>query len=133
MDLSAGAPPQAYIDAWGDCTPVYARGPIAGDPGYWISINRIALNPGAHGTPHRHHTTEYLTFVSGIGKVVIDGQAPVQARPQTSVVVPAGVLHHIENTNDAAQLVYMAIHIGTERNVILDETNTPHGCPPTVR
>jgi mannose-6-phosphate isomerase-like protein (cupin superfamily) len=129
--LLADMTPQPY--SWGDCSSLYSRGPIAGDPGYAIAINRIVLNPGAHGTPHRHHTSEYITFISGTGTIAIANRTPLQVRPQMTVVISPGTLHHVENTSETTQLVYVAIRVGTQGNAILDEMKTPHGCPPTIK
>ena len=117
---------------WGDCTPLFSRAAVTGAPGYDIGINRIVLNPGARGTPHRHQTAEYLTFLSGTGKVYVEGLPPAQVYPQTTVTIRPNVLHHVENTDDGAQLIYIAIRVGPHGNAIADEIHTPHGCPPTV-
>jgi len=125
-------PPTAAPYVWGDCTSLYARGPIAGAAGYSIAINRVVLNPGARGTPHKHYTAEYLTFISGDGMLSVEGAAPIPVHPQSTATIPPGTMHHVENVNDSTPLVYLAIHVGSQRNAILDEKYTPHGCPPTT-
>jgi mannose-6-phosphate isomerase-like protein (cupin superfamily) len=60
-------------------------------------INRIEINPGRHMSTQMHyHRSEHWIVVSGIAKVICDGQEQVILQKQ-STYVPMCTPHRVEN------------------------------------
>lgn len=119
----AGAALPAW--AWGSCTVSYPRAAVPGVPSTFISIERVTLNPGQRTAPHAHHTAEYLTVISGVGKISIAGRPAAQIRPATTIAIAPGTTQAMANASaTGAQLVYIAAHVGSRRNEDFDEART---------
>lgn len=71
------------------------------------SLAHAKLAKGAASLPHRLKTSEVYYFVSGQGRMHVDGETTVVAREQ-ALYVPPGAVQHLENTGDG-ELVFLCI------------------------
>jgi quercetin dioxygenase-like cupin family protein len=96
-----------------------------------MAIDRVVLNPGGQTLAHKHHTAEYLTVLSGSGRLAVAGRPTAQIRAATTILIPPETTHSVANASTTgAQLVLLAAHVGSRRNEDLDAGNGTHGCPP---
>lgn len=71
------------------------------------SLAHAKLAKGAASRPHRLKTSEVYYFVSGQGRMHVDGEAAMVG-PEQALYVPPGAVQHLENTGDD-ELVFLCI------------------------
>jgi mannose-6-phosphate isomerase-like protein (cupin superfamily) len=72
------------------------------------------LNPGAGIPEHKHETAdEVLLFQQGHARAVLDGKI-VDVAPGSTVYIPHGTWHAVENTGDPIQLLWVVTPPGLE-------------------
>ena len=54
---------------------------------------------GGYITPHTHEFEESLTFLTGEAVVRLDGEEAIIG-PDTTIFIPAGILHEVRNNGD---------------------------------
>lgn len=72
-----------------------------------FEVWRLSLAPGAETPAFQYQGEVAALTMQGAGRVVVDGQ-PVDLRPDTTLVIPAGASRRIVNTG-AAELVLLLI------------------------
>jgi mannose-6-phosphate isomerase-like protein (cupin superfamily) len=73
--------------------------------GYSLAHAKLPL--GMASLPHRLKTAEVYYFISGEGRMYVDGGVTI-VKPDKTVYVPPGALQHVENTG-ADELVFLCI------------------------
>ncbi|MGQ9368244.1 cupin domain-containing protein [Azospirillum sp. ST 5-10] len=115
------------------CEVLLPAGPIPGDPGYFLTVERLTVPPGHDAHRHVHAAPEYLTVLSGTGTLTIDGQGDVALRPGVVVAVPPDVRHQQHNASAAEPLVYTATFVGRidepRLTAYVGEPDKTAGCP----
>lgn len=71
------------------------------------SLAHAKLAGGTASLPHRLKTSEVYYFLSGQGRMHVDGKSATVG-PEQTVYVPPGAVQHLENTGDA-DLVFLCI------------------------
>jgi mannose-6-phosphate isomerase-like protein (cupin superfamily) len=71
------------------------------------SLAYAKLTQGTASLPHRMKTSEVYYFISGRGRMHVDGKSAAVGATQT-VYVPPGALQYVENTG-AEDLVFLCI------------------------
>lgn len=119
------------------CTTIYPQAPMPGIPSMDVAVMRLTYGPGLRGPDHTHATDEYVSVLSGRGTLRVKGAAPRSLVPTSTVVVPAGTVHEIDNASSTVPLVYLSFKIG-KPHVGDDDIARPHKngfnhCPRAVR
>ena len=64
-----------------------------------LSVWRNSIAPGGATPPHRHDCEEVVVILSGAGELRIDNEVH-RFGPDSTLTLPANVLHQILNTGD---------------------------------
>ena len=94
------------------CATIYPQAPIPGIPSMNVAVMRLTYGPGLRGPDHTHATDEYVSVVAGRGTLRVKGASPRALGPSSTVVVPAGVVHEIDNASSTVPLVYLSFKVG---------------------
>lgn len=71
------------------------------------SLAHAKLARGTASLPHRMKTSEVYYFISGEGRMHVDGESAAVA-PGQALYVPPGAMQHLENTG-SDELVFLCI------------------------
>jgi mannose-6-phosphate isomerase-like protein (cupin superfamily) len=71
------------------------------------SLAHAKLARGAASLPHRLKTSEVYYFISGQGRMHVDGETAAVG-PEQALYVPPGAMQHLENTGPD-ELVFLCI------------------------
>jgi len=81
--------------------------PVRNDAAIRYSLAHAKLARGTASLPHRLKTSEVYYFISGQGRMHVDGEV-TPVGPEQVLYVPPGGLQHVENTG-ADELVFLCI------------------------
>ena len=81
--------------------------PVRNDAAIRYSLAHAKLARGTASLPHRLKTSEVYYFISGQGRMHVDGEA-TPVGPEQVLYVPPGAVQHVENTG-TDELVFLCI------------------------
>ena len=81
--------------------------PVRNDAAIRYSLAHAKLARGTASLPHRLKTSEVYYFISGQGRMHVDGEV-TPVGPEHVLYVPPGGLQHVENTG-TDELVFLCI------------------------
>ena len=81
--------------------------PVRNDAAIRYSLAHAKLARGTASLPHRLKTSEVYYFISGQGRMHVDGEV-TPVGPERVLYVPPGGLQHLENTG-TNELVFLCI------------------------
>jgi len=81
--------------------------PVRNDAAIRYSLAHAKLVRGTASLPHRLKTSEVYYFISGQGRMHVDGEV-TPVGPEQVVYVPPGAVQHVENTG-TDELVFLCI------------------------
>jgi quercetin dioxygenase-like cupin family protein len=89
-------------------------------PGAEQTLGICHILPGRRNPVHYHpNCEEVLTMLAGTGRHSYDGQH-VDLRPGSTIRIPAGVRHNMENTGAEPIVCLIAFSSGTRETVFLE-------------
>jgi mannose-6-phosphate isomerase-like protein (cupin superfamily) len=81
--------------------------PVRNDAAIRYSLAHAKLARGTASLPHRLKTSEVYYFISGEGRMHVDGEVG-SVGPEQILYVPPGAVQHVENTG-TGELVFLCI------------------------
>jgi len=81
--------------------------PVRNDAAIRYSLAHAKLARGTASLPHRLKTSEVYYFISGQGRMHVDGEV-TPVGPEQVLYVPPGAVQHVENTG-TDELVFLCI------------------------
>ena len=81
--------------------------PVRNGAAIRYSLAHAKLARGTASLPHRLKTSEVYYFISGQGRMYVDGEA-TPVGPEQVLYVPPGAVQHVENTG-TDELVFLCI------------------------
>jgi len=127
----------ASSNTFAPCRVVLPKEAIPDDPGYFISIEEVAISPGHDGPRVSHEPVEYVYVVSGTGSMSMDGKPDTPLKPGSVVVLPSRTVHQTHNASSSAPLVYTMTFLETSRErtltTFVGEPEQNSGCPHVIK
>ena len=89
-------------------------------PGAEQTVGLCQINPGQRNPLHYHpNCEEVLYMLSGTGKHSLDGEV-VEVRPGSTIRIPAGVKHNLENTGASEISCLISFSSGNRETIFLE-------------